>query len=76
MPQEKKRLRQQPPMIDAKAIRDEAESIRAVVQDIIDACDNEIRIDAYARNVVAGGGLAQNAAALGIMIVAHELEHS
>lgn len=68
-------IRQRPPMIDAKAIRDEAELIRMVVQDIINACDTETRIPPYARNVVASGGLAQNAAALGIMIVAHEFEH-
>ncbi len=60
--------------IDAPHIEEQARKIRDVAQRIIDACQTGRPVDAYARNKVAGGSLAQDAAVLGIMIVQYENE--
>ena len=62
------------PMTDAQHIEKQATLIRDIVQSIIDACQSEQPIDAYARNKVTGGSLAQDAAVLAIMIIQHEIE--
>lgn len=60
-------------MVDAQHIAEQAKLIRDIAQRIIDACEQETPIDAYARNKATGGSLAQDAAVLGIMIIQHEM---
>ena len=61
-------------LVDVQHIEEQAKRIRDIAQAIIDACQSGKPIDPYARNKVAGGSLAQDAAVLGIMLIQHELE--
>jgi hypothetical protein len=55
-------------------IKQQAMIIQEVAQRVIDACDNKTPIDAYARNKLTGGGLAQDAAVLAIMLIQYECD--
>lgn len=63
------------PIIQLEDIQREAIEIRDVAQAIINFCESEQPFEGYARNKVAGGALAKDAAALGIMLVAYEIEN-
>lgn len=61
-------------MCDAEHIRAQALRMRAILDDVIAACERGEPIPPTSRNKCTGGSLAGDAAALGIEIVTFEQE--
>lgn len=60
------------PHVRVSDIRDQAQEIREIMDDIIAACDSGEACRPYARAVVAGGDIAKKAAILCIYLTAYE----
>lgn len=58
---------------DVGQILEQAMRICDIAQEVMYACSHGTMIDPYARNKIAGGSLAQDAAVLGIMLVQYEM---
>lgn len=63
------------PTITTKDIQQQAKRMRDIAQSIIDDIEARKPINNYARSVLAGGQFAQDAAILGIMVIANELQN-
>lgn len=68
-------MNQHAPMIDAKDIDAQAKQIRRIVDEVIKACEQGKPIDAYTRNKIMGGSLAQEAAVLSVYLTQYYAEH-